>query len=77
MRSSGSLSVALEHCVNPSAAVLHERDPQGMPSQEVQMQVIDALAGIGSLVDDEPIPAVSNPLLARDLRSHADRKSVV
>jgi len=51
---------------------LDERRWERSAAQEVNVKVIHGLAGVPSLVDDQPIAVLFDALSARHFRGHAD-----
>ena len=58
--------------VAPSLAGLPGGPPQGPPTEYVEVQMVDGLAGLGSVVDDDPIAPGRDPLLARQSVGNLD-----
>jgi hypothetical protein len=53
---------------------LHQRS-QRPPADQVQVQVVDLLTTVGVAIDDQPIAALGNVLLAGDIPSDDDHVS--
>ena len=57
-------------CARPAVLLqqpsrLRQHPPEGTATQQVQMDVIDFLAGVGPAVQDEPVSLLVDPLFLR------------
>src|SRR5574338_782872 len=76
-RSSSSRCFSVGSVTSPSSGFARSRLPEAgaqlLPAEEVEMQMVDCLSGIGTIVGDHAIPTIVEPLLIGHVRREEKR----